>query len=72
MNKYDGMGEPTRVSRDAGYKIINLLNPENRRKAREKVKNPDYRNSKYKLKELFAKKGIIVNPEAMSYLFRYE
>ena len=64
--KYDE--EPIVVSRDAGYPIAELLTPENRRKARERVKSLNYVNSKFKLKELFGEIGIVVNPEAMTYV----
>lgn len=51
-------------------RIINTkksLSPENRKKSRKIVKNP-YINSKHLLKELFAKRGIAVNPDAMTYV----
>lgn len=64
--QYDG--EPVIVCRDCGFPIIELLTSENRKKARERVNDPNYVNSKYKLKELFAEIGIVVNPEAMTYV----
>lgn len=68
MSKFYYEGEPVIVCRDGGYPIVDLLTPENRKKARERIKNSNYVNSKYKLKELFATRGIVVNPDAMSYV----
>lgn len=67
MTDFQYEGEPVIVTRDAGYPIVELLTPENRKKARERVKDSNYKNSKYKLKELLVGRGIIVNPEAMTY-----
>ena len=71
MTKFQYDEEPIIVSRDAGYSIAKTLDPENRKKARELVENRDYVNSKCKLKEIFAEFGVIVNPNAMTYLFNY-
>jgi hypothetical protein len=68
MVEFQYEGDPVIVCRDRGYPLVELLSPENRKKARERVKNPDYVNSKYKLKELFVEIGIIVNPEGMTYI----
>lgn len=68
MTKFLDEMEPVIVSRCGGYPIYESLIPENRKKAREKVKDPNYISSKYKLKEIFSKFGIIVNPEAMTYI----
>lgn len=57
--------------RDAGYSKIKLLSPEYRKKVKERVENPNSISGKYKLKKLFAEIGIIVNPEAMTYLYKY-
>jgi len=65
---YDG---PVIVVRDAGYSKIELLSPEYRKKVTQRVENPNSISGKYKLKELFAEIGIIVNPEAMTYLYKY-
>lgn len=71
MNKYHYDEKPVRVTKDSGYSKVELLSPENRRKARERVKDPNYVNVKYKLKEFFAEIGIVVIPEKMTmwYLF---
>ena len=68
MTKFLDEMEPVIVSRCGGYLIHESLLPENRKKAREKVKDPNCISSKYKLKEIFSKFGIIVNPEAMTYI----
>ena len=68
MTNFQYNEEPVVICRDCGYDMVELLSPENRKKAREKVKNPNYVNSKYKLKELFAEIGIVVHPERLSYL----
>ena len=61
--------EPVLVVRDAGYNKTKLLSQEYRKKVQDKIKNPNIPTGKYKLKELCAKRGIIVNPEAMSFLY---
>ena len=66
MNRCDGLGEPTRVTRDAGISKLELMSSENRKKARERVRNPNIATGKYKLKELFGEIGIIVHPERMT------
>jgi hypothetical protein len=71
MTKFQYEEEPIIVSRDVGYNLAELITPEYRKKAREIVKDPNYVNSKHMLKELYAKRGIIVNPEAMCYLYKY-
>lgn len=63
MSKFKSDEELIKVCRDCGYNILELLSPENRKRARKNVKNPNYLNSNYRLKELFAKIGIVVNPE---------
>lgn len=67
-SKYD---KSVIVVRDAGYSKIKLLSPEYRKKVMQRVENPNIVSGKYKLKELFAEIGIIVNPEAMTYLYKY-
>ncbi len=68
MTKFQYEEEPIIVCRDGGYPLAELLTPENRKKALEIVNDPNYKNSKYFLKELWAKRGITVNPKAMSYV----
>lgn len=68
MTKFQYLEDPIVVSRDPGFNLAKLIAPENRKKARERVKDPDYVNSKHVLKRIFAKRGIIVNPEAMTYV----
>lgn len=67
--QYDG--EPVRVTRDSGYSKLKLISPENRKKARERVYNPNIVTGKYRLKELFAKRGIVVIPERMTMWYRF-
>jgi hypothetical protein len=69
MNNFVYEEDPIIVCRDGDYPLLERLTPDNRKKAREKVKDPNYINSKYKIKEAFAGFGVIVNPEAMSYLY---
>jgi hypothetical protein len=68
MTKFQYEEEPIFVCRDGGYPIAELLTPENRKKALDRVKDPNYVNSKHFLKEFWAKRGIIVNPNTMSYV----
>lgn len=70
MSKFQYDEEPIIVSRDTGYNLVKLLSPEYRKKASERVVNQGLINSKYKLKEIFAEFGVIVNPEAMTYIFK--
>ena len=42
------------------------ISPENRRKAREKMNNPDILAGNCKLKELYKKIGVIMYPEKMT------
>ena len=69
MSKFQYDEEPVIVSRDTGYNLVKLLSQEHRKKVSDMVGNQELINSKYKLKEIFAKFGVIVNPEAMTYLF---
>ncbi len=71
MDKYIGMGEPVRVVRDAGYSKIKSISHENRKKALERVNNPNIVTGNYKLKELYEKIGIIVNPDKMTNWYPY-
>jgi hypothetical protein len=71
MNKYEGMGEPVRVVRDAGYSKIESISPENRKKALERVNDPNIVTGNYKLKELYEKIGITVNPDKMTNWYVY-
>ena len=68
-NHYVGL-KAVHFSRDCGYNIVELLSPENRKRARERANNPNIVTGKYKLKELFAEIGIVVIPEKMSYLYK--
>lgn len=58
--------EPVMVTRDSGYSKLKLISPENRKKARERVLNPDTVTGKYRLKKLFGEIGIVVIPERMT------
>lgn len=62
---------PIIVCRDSGYSKIKLLSPEYRNKVKKRVEDPNIVTGKYKLKGLFAEIGIIVNPQAMTYLYKY-
>lgn len=71
MAKSKNKSSSVMVVRDAGYSKIKLLSPEYRNKVKKRVENPNIVTGKYKLKELFAEIGIIVNPQAMTYLYKY-
>lgn len=70
MSGFEYEGEPVIVSRDAGYSKVKLLSPENIEKSKRRINNPDIVTGKYKLKEIFAEVGIIVNPNAMTFWFK--
>ena len=65
--KFQYKKDPIIVSRDGGYPLGELITPDNRKKSRIIVKNPNYVGNKIVLKELNVKRGIIVNPDAMAY-----
>ena len=65
------MNVSVKVIRDAGYNKKKLLSPGYRKKVRERVKDPNIVTGNYKLKELFAEIGIIVNPEKMTNWYMY-
>ena len=66
MEKFQYDGEPIHVVKDNGFSMLELLSPENRKKARERMNDPDYVSEAYLLKELFGEIGIIVHPERMT------
>lgn len=72
MIDYDDMGEPVIITRDPGHRKSELLSPENRKRVKERVENPDIVTGNYKLKDLFSEIGIVVNPEKMTnwYVFQ--
>lgn len=71
MNDWECRKDSVYVSRDAGYSKIESISPENRRKAKDKMDNPDIVSGNYKLKELFADMGIVVHPERMTNWYPY-
>lgn len=68
MDKFEDVGEPVRVVRDEGYSKIESLSPEFRKKSIERINNSLYKNN---LKKLYAKMGIIVNPDKMTNWYVY-
>ena len=69
MDNFKDMGEPVRVVRDAGYSKIKCLSPEFKKKSLERIKDPNYKSN---LKKLYAKMGIIVNPDKMTNWYVYD
>lgn len=59
------------VTRDSGYSKIDSISPERRRKSRERINDPNIIAGRYKLKELYAKIGIVVIPEKMTMWYPY-
>ena len=72
MNDYHYEGEPTKISRDAGYSKLESLSLENRIKSRERMNNSNIVSGDWSLKEVFAKVGITVNPDKLTHLFKYD
>jgi hypothetical protein len=66
MTNFQYEEDPIIVSRDAGYSKTKLLSSENIKKSQERIENPNIVTGNYKLKELLAEVGIIVNPEKMT------
>lgn len=71
MNENEDMGEPVLVVRDAGYSKLKTISPEYRRKARERMNNPNILSGDWALKELLEDVGIVVNPEKMTHWYKY-
>ena len=69
--KYVYDEEPVKVTRDSGYSKLKLISPENRKKARKNAHNPNIVTGKYRLKDLFAKRGIVVIPEKMTLWYQF-
>ena len=66
MSEHEEFGDPVRVTRDVGISKSEFISPENRKKARERVLDPNTVTGKYKLKELFAEMGIVVHLDRMT------
>ena len=71
MTNFHYEEEPIKVTRDSGYSKIKLISLENRQKAYENVCNPNIVTGRYRLKELFAKIGIVVIPEKMTMWYQF-
>ncbi|MBQ7929006.1 MAG: hypothetical protein IJ287_09760 [Methanobrevibacter sp.] len=71
MDKYEELGEPTKVMRDAGYSKIKSISPKNKREIQERIENPNIVTGNYKLKELFSKRGITVIPDKMTMWYQF-
>ena len=68
MSKYNFIGDPVHVVRDAGYDKLKSISQEFRQKSRERMNNPNLPSGDSVLKEIFAEVGIIFNPDAMTYI----
>lgn len=66
MNDFDCRKNPVHVSRDAGYSKIESISPENRRKAREMMDNPNAVTRIDTLNKLYSGMGVIVHPNRMT------
>ena len=71
MDRFQYGEEPIKVCRDCGFNLLEMFAPENRKKARERVNNPNEVTGKYRLKELLAKIGIVVYPERMTMWYQF-
>lgn len=63
--------EPVHIVKDNGFNKRELISPENRRKSRERMNDPNYVSEAYLLKELFGEIGIVVIPERMTKWYAY-
>ena len=70
MNDYYAGLKAVQISRDGGYSKSKSISSESRKESRERIENPNIVAGRYKFKEIFAEIGIIVNPEAMTYLYK--
>ena len=71
MDKFQYGEKPIKVCRDCGPNLLEMLAPENRKKSRERVLDPNIVTGKYKLKELFGEIGIVVYPERMTMWYQF-
>lgn len=70
MIDFQDFGEPVTIVRDAGYSKLLTLLPKNKLKAKKRVENPNFISGKEGIKDIFSEVGIIINPDAMTYLYR--
>ena len=63
--------EPIHIVKDNGFNKLELISPENRKKSRERMNDPNYVSHAYRLKELFCEIGIVVIPERMTWLYAF-
>ncbi|WP_298522355.1 hypothetical protein [uncultured Methanobrevibacter sp.] len=66
MNDWECRKDPVYVSRDAGYSKIESISPENRRRAKEMMDDPNTVTRIDTLNKLYSKMGVIVHPERMT------
>lgn len=66
MNDWECRRNPVRVSRDAGYSKIESISPENRKKSKEMMDNPNTVTRIDTLNKMYSKMGITVHPERMT------
>ena len=66
MNDWECRKDPVYVSCDAGYSKIESISPENRRKAKEMMDDPNTVTRIDTLNKLYSKMGVIVHPERMT------
>lgn len=62
MNDWECRKDSVYVSRDAGYSKIESISPENRRKAKEMMDDPNTVTRIDTLNKLYSKMGVIVHP----------
>ena len=66
MNDWECRKDPVYVSRDAGYSKIESISPENRRKSKEMMDDPNTITRIDTLNKLYSKMGVIVHPDRMT------
>ena len=66
MNDWECRRNPVHVSRDAGYSKIESISPENRRKSKEMMDDPNAVTRIDTLNKLYSKMGVIVHPDRMT------
>lgn len=66
MNDWECRKDQVYVSRDAGYSKIESISPENRRRAKEMMDDPNTVTRIDTLNKLYSKMGVIVHPERMT------
>jgi hypothetical protein len=71
MNKVKYDENPIVIERGPSYSKIESISPSTRKKAKERLNNPNRKSSKHFLKDFFSERGVHVYPKRMTYWYKY-